>query len=97
MHLFLIGGYLLYDIVLVSVVYQHESAAIGICMSPPSWNSLLHPTPSYPSRLSQSTKFEPPASYSEFPLANFAYGNEYISALLSQCVPPSPPFPNVHP
>ena len=36
MHLFLIGGYLLYDIVLVSVVYQHESAAIGICMSPPS-------------------------------------------------------------
>ena len=29
---FLIGGYLLYNIVLVSAIHQHESA-IGICMS----------------------------------------------------------------
>ena len=34
-NLFLSGGYLLYNIVLVSAMYQHESA-IGIHMSPPS-------------------------------------------------------------
>ena len=33
--MFLIGGSLLYNIVLFSAMYQHESA-IGICMSPPS-------------------------------------------------------------
>ena len=33
--LFLSGGYLLYNIVLVSSMYQHESA-IGIYLSPPS-------------------------------------------------------------
>jgi len=31
-YFFLIGGELLYNIVLVSAIYQHESA-IGICMS----------------------------------------------------------------
>ena len=34
-NLFLSGGYLLYNIVLVSAMYQHESA-IGIYMSPPA-------------------------------------------------------------
>ena len=33
---------------------SHE-LAIGIHMSPPSWTSVPPPTPSYPSRLSQST------------------------------------------
>ena len=53
-------------------------------MSPPSWTSLPPPTPSHSSRLSQSTWFELPASYSKFPLAiYFACGNVYVSGLLS--------------
>ena len=53
-------------------------------MSPPSWTS-------HPSRLSQSTWFELPASYNKFPLAVcFTYGNVYVSTLLSQFIPPSP-------
>ena len=51
---FLIEGWLLYNVVLVSAIHQHESA-IGIHMSSPSWTSLPPPTPSHPSRLSQST------------------------------------------
>ena len=46
---FLIEGQLLYNIVLVSVIHQHESAII-IHMSPSSWISLPLPTPSHPSR-----------------------------------------------
>ena len=78
---------------LVSAIQQHESAT-GIHMSPPSWTSLLPPTPSHPSRLSMSTGFELPASYSKFPwLSNFTYGSVYVSMLLSQFVPPSPSLP----
>ena len=75
--LFLIGGWLLYNIALFSAMYQHESA-IGLCMSPSSWASLPSPTPSHPSGLSQSSGFELPASYSKFPLAlYFKYGDIY--------------------
>ena len=49
----LIGGQLLYNIVLISAIHQHESAT-GVHMSPPSWTPLPSPTPSHPSRLSQS-------------------------------------------
>ena len=45
-HLFLIEGKSLYNIVLASVIYQHESA-IGIHMSPPFWFSFPPPTPSH--------------------------------------------------
>ena len=46
--------------------------------------------PSHPSRLSQSTSFELPASYSTFPLAIcFTYGNVYVLMLLSYIA-----FPN---
>ena len=48
---FLIGGQLLYRILLFSVKPQHESG-IGIHISPPCWNSL--PSSSQPSRLIQS-------------------------------------------
>ena len=48
LNLFLIVGFLLYNIVLVSAMYQHE-LAIGIHMSPPSSTFLPLPTPSYPS------------------------------------------------
>ena len=64
-NLFLIGGQLLYNVVLVSAVHWHESA-IGIHTSPPLWMSLPTPTPSHPSRLPQSTGYELPASYSKF-------------------------------
>ena len=57
--------------------------AIGIHVFPPSWISLPCPTPSHHSRLSQSTQFELPVSYSKFPLAiYFTYGNVYVSMLL---------------
>ena len=46
--------------------HQHESA-ISIHMSCPTLSP--SPNPSHPSRLSQSTQFEPPASYSKFPLS----------------------------
>ena len=49
-------------------IHQHESTT-GRHMSPPSWNFLPPPTPSHPSKLSQSTRFELPTSYSKFPPA----------------------------
>ena len=45
--------FILYNIVLVNAIHQHESAT-GMYVSPPSWNSLPTPTPSHSSRLSQS-------------------------------------------
>ena len=58
----------------------------------PSWTSLPSPSPSLPSRLSQSTRLELSASYSKFLLAiYFTYGNVYVSMLFSHqflCVPP---------
>ena len=77
---------------LVSAIHQHESA-IAIHMPPSSGISFLPPTPSHPSRLSQSAGFELPASHSKFPLSiYFMYGNVYISVLLFQFFPPSPSF-----
>ena len=79
----------IYNIVLASAVHQHESV-IGTHMPPPSWTFLLPPSPSHPSRFSQSTRFGFPASYSKFPLViYFAYGNVYISMLLSHVIPSS--------
>ena len=50
----------------------------------------LSPTPSHPSRLSQSTQFEPPASYNKFPLSVcFTYDNVPVSMVLFQFVLPS--------
>ena len=45
---------MLYNVVLVSGIHQHE-AAISIHMFPPSWVYLPPPTPSHPFRQSQST------------------------------------------
>ena len=70
---------------------QHESD-IGVHMSPPSWTSLLPPTPSHPSRLSQGAWFELPTSCSKFPQATcFTHGNARVSMLLSQLIPPAVP------
>ena len=64
-------------------------------MSPSSWTSLPPPTPSHPSKLSQSTRSELPESYSKFPLATyFMYGDVYVSLL--QFAPPSPSLNWVH-
>ena len=92
-NLFLIGGYLLYYIVLVSAIYQHESA-VGIYMSSPSRTSLPPPTPSHPSRLSQSTGLTSLCPTVNFHcLSNFTCANMYVSMLLSQFIPPAPsPF-----
>ena len=70
-----------YTTVLSSALHQRESAV--------SVHGPLPPT-AHPSRLSQSTRFELPASL-KFPLAIcFAGGNVDVSMLLSQFTPPSP-------
>ena len=59
-------------------------------MSPPSWTSFQPPTPSNPSRLSQSTGLSSLSHYSKVPLAIcFTYGSIYVSMLLSQFIPSS--------
>ena len=55
-----------------------------VYMSPPSRTFLPPPTPSHASRLSQSIRFEFPASYSQFSVAIcFAYGNVCFHTTLS--------------
>ena len=61
-NVFLIRGQLLYNIVMVFVTPQHESA-LAIHMSTSSWALLRPPSPSHPSGLSQSPDFGFPASY----------------------------------
>ena len=47
LNIFFIGRELLYNMVLVTAIHQHESAT-GIHMSPPFWASLPGPSPSHP-------------------------------------------------
>ena len=67
---FLFGRSLFYNVLLVSIMYQHE-LAVGIHMSPPIWTSLPPPTPSYPIPLWHPIvtehHFEVPASHNKFP------------------------------
>ena len=73
---------MLYNIVLVSTIHQHESA-IGIHMSLPFRTCLPPPAPSHPSRLSQSPVFDLPEIDSKSPLVVcFAYDNVCVSMLL---------------
>ena len=90
--IFLIGVPLLHNVVLVSVVQQHESAT-WIHRSPPSWASPPPPPPppppSHPSRLSQSTQL---SSLCYTAASHYVtHGSVYMSMLLSQFVPPAPP------
>ena len=54
-------------------------------MSPFSWSSLPSPAPSDPSRVSQSSGFELPASYSNFPLALYCPCRLALWAGLRSC------------
>ena len=64
-----------------NAIHQHKSAT-GIHMSLLSWTPLPPPSPSHPSKLSQSTGFEFPAPYSKLPVAvYFTYGNISVSIL----------------
>ena len=56
-----------YNIVLVMPYINMNQPLVH--MFSPSWLSLPPPTPSHPSKLSQSTGFEIPLSYNKFPLA----------------------------
>ena len=86
--LFLIRGQLLYNVVLISAIHQHEST-IGIHNVPSLLNSLPHP-PHPASRLTQH-QVELSALYSNFPSPiHFTNGNVHTSMLLSQFTPPSP-------
>ena len=79
-----------YNIVMVFVIHPYE-LAIVIYVFCPSWTPFPHPSPPYPSRLSQSTGFGCPASYIKLPLAIcFTYGHAYVSVLVSQVIPPPP-------
>ena len=73
---FLIGGYLLYSILLASVILQYESA-IGIHMTPSSWTFLSTPTPHNPNSFSMSTGLSLSFLYQmQIPTGyHFAYGN----------------------
>ena len=84
----LLGGQLLYNIVVVFAIHQHESA-MGVHVSHhPEPRSHLPP---HPSELSQSTCFGCPASCIKLALViYFTYSNIHVSMLFSHIVPPSP-------
>lgn len=86
----LIGGQLLYKVVLVSALRQCASA-VCVCVSPPSWASLPHPLAHCSSR--HRAPSWPPlwAIHSSFPLVTcFTPGSGYTSVVLSQFVSLSP-------
>ena len=63
----------------------------GYTCVPPSQIPFPHPSPLYPSGLSQSTDFECPTSCIKLALViYFPYSNIYVSRLFSQVIPPSP-------
>jgi len=62
---------------------------VHMCL--PILNCLPSPSPPSPSRMSQSTDFECPASCIKLALViYFTYGNIHVSMLFSQIIPPSP-------
>ena len=79
---------LLYNIVMIFAIHQHEPAT-GIHVSSRPEPPHLPPSPLYPSGLSQSTGFGCPASCIELALViPFTYGYIHISMLFSQIISP---------
>ena len=86
---FFIGVYLLYSFALVSAVQWSESA-MCIHISPPSWTSLSHPTPSpalgHPRAWSWA-----PCAIEQLLTSCFTNGSVFMSSvLIFQFIPPSP-------
>ena len=89
-HLFLIGGWLLYNTMSVSAICPHESAT-GICASPPSWTSFPlppHPHPLGCHRTLNLSSLNHIANSHQ--VSYFTYGNIHVSTPLSPLSPPSP-------
>ena len=86
--LFLIGGWILCNVVLVSPIQQHKSA-INIYMFPLSWTSL---TPSHPTGHHRAPCWAP-CFRQQLPTSNLFYTVVYTSILLYQFVSPSPSHP----
>ena len=82
----LIGRLLLYNVVLLSAIHQHESA-IGIHTSPPSQMYHPSPTPSHPFRLSQSIRLSSLCHTTNPHWLSLTQSSVYVSVPLS--VPPS--------
>ena len=82
---------MVYNIGLISVIYQHELVVL-FHMSPPSWISLPPPTHSHPSMLLQSSSL---SSLSHRVNSHwlFAYVSVYASMLLSPFLSLSPSSP----
>ena len=91
-NLFLIGGWLLYNISLVSAIHQHESA-IGIHMSPPCWNTLPS---SHPSVMLQSPSLNSMSHTGNSHWLTFLWWCICLNASLSNC-PTHPLFPSMCP
>ena len=85
--LILIGGSLLYDIVTVFALHQHESAKVTH-VSPPSWTPFPPPTPPSPTGVSKSTGFGCPVSCIELALViSVACVIVYCCFLVAQSCP----------
>ena len=85
----LIGGELLYNIVLVLPYINMILPRVYMCS--PSWTPLSPPSPYHPSGSSQCTSPEHPVSCIETGLAiNFTYDIIHVSMSFSQIIPPSP-------
>ena len=92
-YLFLIEGWLLYSIVLVSTKHQHKSA-IGLPMSPPTTASLPPLSPSHPSRLLLSPSLSS-LSHTNSRWLSLIYGNVCFHVTCS-IIPPFPSSPASH-
>ena len=87
----LIGGYLLYNIVVVLPYIDMNQLRVYMCAK--SWTPLPPSTPSHPSGSSQGTGPELPVSCIKPGLAiyfTYTYTHIHVSVLFSQIIPPSP-------